>query len=173
MIERSVHGSNTDYHYCYCSNLFNITCICYLRHIERYLITWLKVSKHISQCWHQLKMNMRWCWHSSVMKYNDFFHFRYTFTIVVILYSKFYMWVNLLLCSVKFPVCSLLHCSMTPLQHIMTVTFAIVKQALPKVIWEERVTDTQLCNKSPLVTMGHPKFTPKTAPSTLTMTTPI
>jgi len=45
----------------------------------------------------------------------------------------------------------------------------IKKQVLPKVIWEERIALAQLCNKVPNGYNG----TPKTAPYTLTITTPI
>ena len=43
--------------------------------------------------------------------------------------------------------------------------YIIIITSPPRVIWEEGVALAQLCNKSPLVTMVRPKFTPKTAPS--------
>jgi len=46
-----------------------------------------------------------------------------------------------------------------------------MEQVLPKVIWEECFALAQLCNKVP-ITMGRPKFAPKTAPYSLTIATP-
>jgi len=39
----------------------------------------------------------------------------------------------------------------------------LITTSPPKVIWEERVALAQLRNNVPLVTVGRPKFTPKTA----------
>ena len=52
-------------------------------------------------------------------------------------------------------------------------TAKLIKQVLPKVIWEQRVALVQPCNKIHIGYNGMPQIHPQTAPSFSTITTPI